>query len=104
MGQKMFRLILFFSFFIKLADAQSLLEQQGKYTRTDTLRGSLRPERTCFDVTFYELNIKIDTALKSIAGSNKIVFKVVHDFTTLQIDLYANMKIDSIVAEGHLLK
>lgn len=104
MKQKMFRLVLFFSFFVKLASAQSLLEQQDKYTRADTLRGSLRPERTCFDVTFYELNIKIDTGKQSIAGSNKIVFKTIEDFNTLQLDLYANMNIDSIISSGQKLK
>lgn len=100
MHQKMFRLVLFFSLFTKLASAQSLLEQKDTYTRADTLRGSLRPERTCFDVTFYELNIKIDTAHQSISGSNKIVYKATEDFNTMQIDLYANMYIDSITADG----
>ena len=78
--------------------AQSLLEQRKTFTRADTLRGSLRPERSCFDVTFYELNIRLDTGNHSLAGSNKMVFTTVHDFTTLQIDLHANMVIDSIVA------
>jgi len=104
MLQKMFRLVLFFSFFIKLASAQSLLEQQDKYTMADTLRGSLRPERTCYDVTFYELNVKLDTAHQTISGSNKIVFKALDNFKTLQIDLYANMNIDSIVSDGKKLK
>jgi len=103
MHQKMFRLVLFFSFFIKLATAQSLLEQQDKYTMADTLRGSLRPERTCYDVTFYELNVRLDTEQQSLSGSNKIVFKVLHDFKTLQIDLYANMNIDSIISGGQKL-
>jgi aminopeptidase N len=104
MQQKMFRLVLFFSFFIKLANAQSLLEHQDKYTLADTLRGSLRPERTCFDVTFYELNVRLDTGRQSLSGSNRIVFKVVNDFSTLQIDLYANMNIDSIISDGQRLK
>jgi len=104
MRQKMFRLVLFSLFFVKLASAQSLLEQQDSYTLADTLRGSLRPERTCFDVTFYELNVRLDTADQSINGSNKIVFMAVRDFTRMQIDLYANMNIDSIVSGGQKAK
>ena len=100
----MFRLVLFSLFFVKLASAQSLLEQQDSYTLADTLRGSLRPERTCFDVTFYELNVRLDTANQSISGSNKIVFRAVRDFTRMQIDLYANMNIDSIVSGGQKAK
>ena len=104
MQLKLFRLIVFLMLLAQVVSAQSLLDQQDKYTRADTLRGSLRPERTCFDVTFYELNIRIDTALKSISGSNKIVYKTVEDFTTLQIDLYDNMDIDSIVVAGQSAK
>ncbi len=85
-------------------NAQSLLDQKKSYTRADTLRGSLRPERTCYDVTFYELNIKVDTEKHSIAGSNKIFFTIVQDFQTLQIDLYDNMKISSITFGNTELK
>src|SRR5580700_10440559 len=84
--------------------AQSLLEQKKEYTRADTLRGSLRPERTCYDVTFYELNIKLDTGHRSITGSNKILFNTVEDFETLQIDLFDSMKINSIISNGKELK
>ena len=31
-----------------------------QFTEADTLRGMLRPERTCYDVTFYDLQIKVD--------------------------------------------
>src|SRR5580700_7052246 len=88
----------------KITTAQSLLEQRKTFTRSDTLRGALRPERACYDVTFYELNIKIDTGKHSITGSSKIFFKTLHEFTTLQIDLYKNMEIASITSEGKELK
>ena len=104
MQQKLFCLISLLSFFGQFTFGQSLLEQKKDYTRADTLRGSLRPERTCFDVTFYELNIGIDTAQRTLSGSNKIFFNTVEDFKTLQLDLYANMEIDSIVAQNDVLK
>ncbi len=69
----------------------------AQYSRADSLRGALRPERTCFDVGFYNLNISVDTAAKSISGYNEIVFKVLDQTERIQIDLFANMVIDSIV-------
>lgn len=63
----------------------------------DTLHGSLRPERTCFDVHYYHLNITIDTAAKSISGYNEILFSAVESVDRIQLDLFANMVIDSIV-------
>ncbi|HLP19459.1 MAG TPA: hypothetical protein VK174_04130, partial [Chitinophagales bacterium] len=66
--------------------AQSLIDQKKTYTRADTLRGALRPERTCYDVTYYDLQVKIDTAKRTVTGTNRIVFKTVEDFRTLQLD------------------
>ncbi|HWB65131.1 MAG TPA: M1 family metallopeptidase [Chitinophagales bacterium] len=90
--------------FAQSAGAQSLLNQKKGYTRADTLRGALRPERTCYDVTYYELYVHIDTARHRITGSSKIAFKTVEDFNTMQIDLYANMKIINIVWNGKELR
>ena len=70
---------------------------QAQFTLADTLRGSLRPERTCFDVHYYHLNIAVDTATKSIEGYNEIHFSAVDDVDRIQLDLFANMQIDSIV-------
>ena len=77
-----------------------LTEQKKSYTRADTLRGALRPERTCYDVTYYKLYIRLDTAQKSLIGSNEIHFKAVEDFSKLQIDLFENMKIINISFKG----
>ena len=40
-----------------------------KFSRKDSLRGTLSPERANFDVTFYNLDIKIDIENKYISGS-----------------------------------
>lgn len=78
--------------------------RQNGFTRADTLRGKLTPLRTCFDVTFYHLDVAIDMEQRSVAGSNLIRFNVVEPFKTMQIDLYANMKINSIDYKGEQLK
>ncbi len=73
------------------------------FTWADTLRGSLRPERTCYDVHFYELDIRIDPEERSIAGYVDIHYHTVEVFSRLQIDLYDNMQIDRIVFNGREL-
>lgn len=83
--------------------AQETFFQKHTFTRADTLRGSLRPERTCYDVTFYALDIEVDERARAIAGSVVIAFRVVEDFERLQIDLFDNMTIDRIVFEGREL-
>lgn len=80
-----------------------LKDLQTKFTRTDTLRGMLTPLRTCYDVTHYNLDVKIDPATQSISGSNTITFKTVTDFTQLQVDLFDNLMIDKIEWKGKTL-
>ena len=43
-------------------------------TNPDSIRGALRLERTCYDVTFYDLKVDIDPDRKRIEGSNDIYF------------------------------
>ena len=80
-----------------------LLEQKKGFTRADSLRGSLRPERTCYDVQFYELKVKVDTVTRSISGSNEIFFKAVTDIHVMQVDLLDSFVIDNISYKGQKL-
>ncbi len=67
------------------------------FTRKDSLRGGLPAERACFDVQHYNLNLRIDIDKKYIQGFNEIEFKIIKQTKKIQLDLFANMKIDSIV-------
>jgi len=66
----------------------------------DSLQGALRSERTCFDVYYYDLTVKILPKTKSIEGSNSIYFSVVEDTDKIQIDLSENLSISSIKWNG----
>ena len=77
---------------------------QENFTRKDSLHGGLRIERTCYDVLRYDLNIKINPEEKSIVGFNEITFKVVTPTLKIQLDLFENMQIDSIVFNYKKLK
>lgn len=74
--------------------------RQNGFTRADTLRGKLTPLRSCYDVTFYHLDVDIDMDKRSVNGNNLIRFVSKQHFKRMQIDLFANMKIDKIVFEG----
>lgn len=67
------------------------------FTRKDSLQGGLRFERVCFDVQRYDLNITINPEEKSIVGYNDISFKVVENTSKIQLDLFDNMQVDSII-------
>ena len=87
-----FLLMLIYSSFF----AQLDFESKVKFTKADTLRGTLSPFRTCYDVLSYDLDVKVDIDNKSISGSNTIKLKAITNFKTLQVDLFENMKIDKI--------
>ena len=73
--------------------------QAQEFTLADTLRGTLSPLRSCYDVTYYDLQLDVNIDNKSISGVNHIHFQNKADFITFQFDLFENMVIDSIVFE-----
>ena len=83
-------------FFYKKTKVYPELGYRPRYTLKDSLRGALRPERTCFNVTYYNLKLKIDPKAKEISGSNDITFKVVQATKRIQIDLFSIYTISSI--------
>lgn len=74
--------------------------QQVEFSRSDSLQGMLTFYRTCYDVRFYHLDVRIDPGDSTIAGSNTIQFNVVQPFDTMQIDLFKNLDIERIEFEG----
>jgi aminopeptidase N len=74
-----------------------------KFTRADSLRGNLTPLRTCYDIDYYHLDVKFDIDQKFISGSNLFKFTATQDFTKLQFDLFANLKVEKVVYKGQEL-
>jgi len=70
------------------------------FTRADSLRGYLSPLRTCYDINYYHLDVKFDIDNKFISGSNLFRFTATEDFTKLQFDLFANLKVEKVVYKG----
>ena len=65
---------------------------QENFTRQDTLRGSITPERSWWDLTYYHLDIEVDPDNKFIAGKNTIQYKVLKSNNTLQNRLTTSFK------------
>jgi aminopeptidase N len=77
---------------------------QERFTRADTLRGSWdTPGRGWWDVTHYDLALRINPADSTISGRNVIRYRVLAPGRELQIDLMAPLRIDSMVQEGRRL-
>jgi aminopeptidase N len=83
----------------------ALAAQDGRiFTRADTLRGSLGPARTWWDVTFYDLHVRVNPADSTIQGRNGITYRVVAPGQEVQIDLRKPLEVDSMVLAGVRLK
>lgn len=67
------------------------------FTRQDTLRGSITPERAWWNLTFYDLTVEVNPEEKFIWGYNVIRYRVLKEGNVMQIDLQLPMKIDKII-------
>lgn len=74
-------------------------KRAGKYPKFSEplkLLGALNKYRTCYDATFYTLDISVDPKTKYLKGKVEMSATALSDFDTLQIDLFENMKVNSI--------
>ncbi len=76
-----------------------VLTNKSQFTEADTLRGSLRAERE-YNVLKYNLQVKVVPEEKFISGYNGISFKAEEDLPVMQVDLFRNMRVDSIIFRG----
>ncbi|MEY3678453.1 MAG: hypothetical protein RI924_594 [Bacteroidota bacterium] len=74
-----------------------------KFSRADSLRGQLTSLRSCYDINYYHLKVKMDIANKSISGSNEFRFTATQDFDRLQFDLFENLTIEKVIYQGNEL-
>ncbi|WP_346321049.1 M1 family metallopeptidase [Chitinophaga sp. YIM B06452] len=74
-----------------------------QFTRQDTLRGTLTADRSWWDVTFYDLSVRVNPSEKSIEGTNVIHYRVTRPAQRLQIDLQSPLILDKAVQNGQEL-
>lgn len=66
------------------------------FSRQDSLRGSITPEREWWDLVNYHLKVEVLPEKKQIKGSNTIRYKVLKPHQILQVDLQAPLKITKV--------
>ncbi|WP_163401511.1 M1 family metallopeptidase [Flavobacterium fluviatile] len=94
-----------FLFIVFTSNSQGLLNKSHKtFTHQDTLRGSITKERAWWDLKYYHLDVKVNPADKTISGSNKIRYRVLNEYTKMQIDLQEPMQIYKVTQDGKELK
>ncbi|MBX3101430.1 MAG: M1 family metallopeptidase [Bacteroidetes bacterium] len=77
--------------------------ERGPFSRTDSLRGSLNPWRSCFDVLHYDLNLRIDMDARRIRGHNRITLRWLQAADSLQLDAFPELQVDSVTCRGRAL-
>ncbi len=82
-----------------MSHAQLLLEKE-LFTRQDSLRGSITPEREWWDLTYYHLDIKVKPDEKFISGNTTIQYKVLKPYSEMQIDLQPPLKLTKAIQNG----
>lgn len=74
------------------------------FTRQDTLRGTVSPERAWWDVQHYAIEVEPEFENKTIRGTNIISFEAIRDGQKMQIDLQEPMKLLKAVVDGKELR
>ena len=100
-----FYILLYLTFMCALNfQSQGLMEEKNNFSRQDTLRGSITPERIWWDLTYYHLKVQVDPEKRYILGENTIKYNVLSANQTMQIDLQAPLNITKVTQDGKNLK
>ena len=81
----------------------SILAQKAstpQFTKADTLRGSITPERAWWNLLHYDIQVRPNLVDKTIQGTVAIQFKVLTKGKRMQIDLQQPLIIDSVIYSG----
>lgn len=85
------------------AGAQHFVFPHRTFSRQDTLRGSVTPERAWWDLTYYHLDIAVNPSDSTIYGTNTVTYRVLHPARIMQIDLQEPMSLTSAIQDGKSL-
>lgn len=80
-----------------------LSSQKVSFTRQDSLRGSITPERAWWDLTYYHLDITVNPSDSTIYGTNTIIYRVLNPSNLMQIDLQEPLKLTKVVQNNKVL-
>ncbi|MDG1961825.1 MAG: M1 family metallopeptidase [Flavobacteriaceae bacterium] len=75
----------------------------GQFTRQDSLRGGLNPERLWWDVQHYDLNITITPQTRTFKGVNTMTYRVMDSVRQMQVDLQDPMMLTRVMQNDRAL-
>ena len=84
-------------------EAQYLAPSQKVFTHQDTLRGSITPERSWWDLIYYHLDIVVKPSDSTIYGTNTVTYRVINNADVMQIDLQEPLKLFKAEQNGQSL-
>lgn len=85
------------------ARGQYIAPEDRVFTRQDSLRGSITPEREWWDLIYYHLDIAVRPSDSTIQGSNLVTYRVIGENNIMQIDLQPPLEIFMAEQNGRQL-
>lgn len=79
-------------------------QEENTFTRQDSLRGSITPERVWWDLNYYDLSVSVDPDQRFIEGTNTVHYTVLEPGQVLQIDLQPPMQLLAASQKGKSLQ
>ena len=74
------------------------------FTRTDSIFGSITPQRAWWDLKHYDLDVSVFPERREITGTNTVTYTALDTGDELQLDLQAPMKLLSATQDGQSLE
>ena len=74
------------------------------FTRTDSIFGSITPQRAWWDLKHYDLDVSVFPERREITGTNTVTYTAMDTGDELQLDLQAPMKLLSATQDGQSLE
>jgi len=96
-------LVLLMYISLKPVNSQYIAPTQRIFTRQDTLRGSITPERAWWDLVYYHLDIAVRPSDSTIFGTNIVMYRVIEPSDIMQIDLQEPMYLTKVEQNGKTL-
>ncbi len=91
----------YFPYFTFLLISLFYFPVQAQYfSRQDSLRGTITPERAWWNVTHYLIDFAPDYEKRTLTGKMTLSFKVLQENRIMQIDLQQPMQIDKVSWKG----
>lgn len=96
--------VLAFCAIAALAQTTPPSQQPAQPSREDILRGEYGRYRANNDLLSYDLDVRVDPEKKFIRGKNTVRFKMLSEDNRIQLDLFANLAVEKIIAGSTELK